>query len=63
MSLELAFARDFVAWGNGHPRGAILLPGCAPGEEHSVVWSCVASMLSVGHGFFGVLCRGARGLG
>ena len=26
MSLELAFARDFVAWGNDHPRGAILWP-------------------------------------
>ena len=42
MSLELAFARDFVAWGNGHPRGAILWPGCAPGEEHCVEWSWVA---------------------
>jgi len=39
MSLELAFARDFVAWGNGHPRGAILWPGCAPGEERRVEWS------------------------
>ena len=42
MSLELAFARDFVGWRNDHPRGAILWPGCAPGEEHCVEWSWVA---------------------
>ena len=43
MSLELAFARDFVGWRNDHPRGAILWPGCAPGEEHCVEWSWVAA--------------------
>ena len=42
MSLELAFARDFVGWRNDHPRGAILWPGCAPCEEHCVEWSWVA---------------------
>ena len=41
MSLELAFARDFVAWGNDHPRGAILNSGCAPGEEPLRGWSWV----------------------
>ncbi len=25
MSLELAFARDFVGWRNDHPRGAIFI--------------------------------------
>ena len=27
MSLELAFARDFVGWRNDHPRGAIFIAG------------------------------------
>ena len=39
MSLELAFARDFVGWRNDHPRGAILNSGCAPGEEPLRGWS------------------------
>ena len=39
MSLELAFARDFVGWRNDHPRGAILRSGCAPGEEPLRGWS------------------------
>ena len=49
MSLELAFARDFVAWGNDHPRGAILNSGCAPGEPLRG-WSWVCTR---GRGFFG----------
>ena len=53
MSLELAFARDFVAWGNDHPRGAILWPGCAPGEEHCVEWSWVP----LTRGFYGIFAN------